>query len=526
MEHSASESQTTTMDQQQNIVLVWVKWFLNVLWELWGEPILIGLRLYEPKDRTYGRSEIPFSHMEKRLHDNPDVTVNFYKAIMPNGKDWVWYQVWEDKAAQRATGRRADMVFCHGTGVHSGTLASHSRRYLDAGFRLVVPDLPSHGYSTGVHVYQRHGIGYTAGVHRVIHDIDRRDEEESGIRREKKDKRARFLLGLSFGGLIAMIYPIHFPGSRRDDTSTPDEIPIDGIIGVGPLIDYSRNNVKVGLATHIFVSFLDLFNFTRLELFVPHKKVLDKDPKVYKTLVDQDMRSHRGAFRVGHLLCLRDAIAEIQEKAGQFTHPLYVQQGLQDRVVGVTEVISWLRRCNSVDVKLSVYPICQHVIYRKAKTEVEDRAGRVAVLDDNVAWMSDRSPGQGHIDRAMSFSSDYSGDMTPNMSRSASFSVSDAATPDEALRNQADPGIVATTIESISGKIDNAIENAAVASAIPDAASGLTHRGEKVAAPPAPAVSAATAAHVDRHSPQWSEQHIYRPNWTLPEDLRPYDVPL
>ena len=100
------------MDQQQNIVLVWVKWFLNVLWELWGEPILIGLRLYEPKDRTYGRSEIPFSHMEKRLHDNPDVTVNFYKAIMPNGKDWVWYQVWEDKAAQRATGRRADMVFC------------------------------------------------------------------------------------------------------------------------------------------------------------------------------------------------------------------------------------------------------------------------------------------------------------------------------------------------------------------------------------------------------------------------------
>ncbi|WFD36938.1 hypothetical protein MCUN1_003830 [Malassezia cuniculi] len=514
-------------DEQQtqpNAVIAFFQWFFRVLWEVWGEPILMGLRLYEPKDRTYGRAKIPFSKMEKRLHDNPDVTVSFHKTMMPNNKDFVWYQVWEDKAAQRATGRKADMIFCHGTGVHSGTLASHSRRYLDAGFRLIVPDLPSHGYSTGVHVYQRHGIGYTAGVRQVIHDVDRRDEEESGVRREKKDKRVRFLLGLSFGGLVALIYPLHFPGSRRDDTTDMDEIPIDGIIGVGPLIDYARDNIKIGSLVRVLALFLDLFNLTRLELFVPHKKVLDKDPKVYKTLVDQDMRSHRGAFRIGHLLCIRDMIGELQDNAHKFTHPLYVQQGLQDRVVVVADVISWVRRCNSEDLKLSVYPVCQHVIYRKAKTEEEDRAGRIAVLEDNVAWMSERSPGQGHINRAMSFSSDIGGEVSPAMTRSASFSVSGAVTPTD--NNGPEPGLVASTLHSLSERIDSAIESAAVASAIPDATAGLTHRGLKITAPDAPVVSAATAAHIDRHSPEWIEQHIYRPNWTLSEELRPYDIPM
>lgn len=500
-------------------VVAFFQWFCRVFWDVWGEPILIGLRLYEPKDRTYGRSEVPFSKMEKRLHENPDVTVSFYKTMMPNGKDWVWYQVWEDKVAMRATGRKADMIFCHGTGVHSGTLASHSRRYLDAGIRLIVPDLPSHGYSTGVHVYQRRGIGYTRGVRQVIHDIDRRDEEESGVHREKKEKRARFLLGLSFGGLVAMLYPVHFPASLREDTTDMTEIPIDGVIGVGPLIDYSRNNIKLGPLVHLLSNALDLLNLTRLELFVPHKKVLDKDPKVYQTLVDQDMRSHRGAFRVGHLLCIRDMITELQDYAPKYVHPLYVQQGLQDRVVVVADVVSWLRRCNSRDVKLSIYPVCQHVIYRKDKSPEVDRAGRVAVLDDNVAWICDRSPGQGHIDRGISFSSDL-GDVTPSL-RYAS-TLSGSATPEEVPR--AEPALTDAAVNSFADRLDTAIENAAVASAVPNVSTeGLTHRGEK-GAEPALAVDPAAVPRVDRHSPEWTEQRVYAPNWTLPEDMRPYDV--
>lgn len=49
--------------------------------------------------------------MEKRLYEKDDVEVSFHKVMLENGKDWVWYQIWQDPVAMRETGRDADMVF-------------------------------------------------------------------------------------------------------------------------------------------------------------------------------------------------------------------------------------------------------------------------------------------------------------------------------------------------------------------------------------------------------------------------------
>jgi len=367
----------------------------RTLWEVVAEPALTKAGLYEPADRTYGRSDIPWSPMEKRLHSNPDLTVWFGKAMMNNGKDWAWYQVWEDKAAQKKTGRKADMIFVHGTGVHSGTLASHSRRYLDAGFRLIVPDLISHGYSTGVHVYQRHLSAYTEGLHVVLHDVARRDDaaENDGVPRPKADRRTTFMMGLSFGGLVAHMYALHYPNSLREEPNGEFEVPVDGIIGVGPIIEYSRANVRIPWFLQQLIWYGDTYcGLGRVEVIVPHKRVLDKDPKVYKTLVTEDKRSHQGAFRVGHLLCIHFAAEEIQKRAHEIRHPTFVQQGGQDRVACHEAAINFIRDISSPDKKMTIYPVCQHVIYRKAKTEEEDLAGRVACVEDNVEWMCERSP--------------------------------------------------------------------------------------------------------------------------------------
>jgi alpha-beta hydrolase superfamily lysophospholipase len=364
------------------------------MWEVVGEPALTRLGLYEPEDRTYGRAEIPFSPMEKRLHANPDVTVWFGKAMHPNGLDWSWYQVWEDRAAIKRTGRVADMIFVHGTGVHSGTLASHSRRYLDAGFRLIVPDLVSHGYSTGLHVYQRHLSAYTEGLHAVLHDVARRDDdsENDGKPRRKAERRTTFMLGLSFGGLVAHMYALHYPHSLREEEQGDDEVPIDGIIGVGPIIEYARSNIKIPWLLQQAIWYGDTYcGLGRVEVIVPHKKCLDKDPKVYKTLVTEDKRSHQGAFRVGHLLCIHFAAEEIQKRAHEIRHPTFVQQGGQDRVACHGAAINFIRDISSTDKRMAIYPVCQHVIYRKAKTEEEDLAGRVACVEDNVEWMCERS---------------------------------------------------------------------------------------------------------------------------------------
>lgn len=368
---------------------------------------MTAVGLYEPRDRTYGRARIPFSPMEQRLHSNPDIKIWFGKAPMSNGKDFAWYQVWEDVQAQKRTGRKADMIFVHGTGVHGGTLASHSRRYLDAGFRVIVPDLPSHGYSTGLHVFQKDISGYTVGLHATLNDVARRDDllNNGGIRTSKRDRRDTFMLGLSFGGLVALQYGLDYPHSLRSDNSDDWEVPIDGIIAVGPMIGYAQSSVRISRPVEIAIRVCNsVLHLQRLEMIVPHKKVLDKDPKVYKALVSEDKRSHQGAFRVGHLTAIYYGMLALQARAGEFKHPLFIQQGGQDRVVDFADCINFVRNVSSEDKRCTIYPVCQHVIYRKAKTEEEDLAGRVACIEDNVDWMCERSRATG-MPRQMSAAS-------------------------------------------------------------------------------------------------------------------------
>ncbi|CAO1622606.1 unnamed protein product [Jaminaea pallidilutea] len=410
----------------------------KTLWEVFGEPYLTSAGLYEAPDRTYGRADIPFSPMEQRLHQNPDVTVWFGKAMMPNGKDFTWYQVWEDKAAQARTGRNADMIFVHGTGVHGGTLASHSRRYLENGFRLIVPDLPSHGYSTGLHVYQESIRGYTAGLHAVLHDVARRDDALSSWSTPtlKCDRKTTFMLGLSFGGLVALFYALHFPASLRQDTSDDKEIPIDGILAVGPMIGYSTTNVYIPKPLEYMIRlFQSGGSLGRVELLVPHKRCLDKDPKVYKTLVSEDKRSHQGAFRLGHIAAIQFGMVELRERAGEIKHPIFVQQGGQDRVVHFEQCLQFVRDLGTDDKRCTVYPVCQHVIYRKAKTEEEDQAGRVVCIEDNTKWMCERSMPPGQRDRQESKAS-ISSELTVFDEGPGCHPMEDDSTPPVWDRNQ------------------------------------------------------------------------------------------
>lgn len=280
--------------------------------------------------------------------------------------------------------------------MHSGTLASQCRRYLDAGFRLIVPDLPSHGFSSGLHVYQKNMAGFCSGLHAVLHDVAARDQAESpfpSIRPSKLERRQTFMLGLSFGGLVAFSYALQFPASYRHDTTDLNEIPIDGLIGVGPMVAYNTRFVVVGAFLQwLFTIMLFVFRLGRLEVIVPHKKVVDKDPKVYESLIMQDPRSHQGSFRIGHLHCIVTAIQALRDRAEEIRHPIYIQMGGEDRVADNEAALQWIRRTKAEDKRYEVYPICQHVIYKKAKNQHDDLAGRISVIADNVEWMVERSP--------------------------------------------------------------------------------------------------------------------------------------
>lgn len=361
-------------------------------WEAYGRPLLKSIGLYTNDDLSYGRTSIPFSGMESRLYAQEDIDVWYGKVMMPNGKDWCWYQVWQHKSFLNKE-NQADVLFVHGTGVHSGTLAGHARRYLEEGFRLIVPDLVSHGYSSGVHVYQRKMSAYTEGLHEVLHDVARRDDTRLGNRSDKSQahRHKTFMLGLSFGGTVAMHYAMDYPGSKRGSKEVEQgEIPIDGLVVVGPILGYSPFNIVMPTYLTYIILALNAIGAGCMELTVPHKKCLDKDPKVYAALIDEDKRSHQGAFRVGHMLCINDAVIDLHRQAHSIQHPIFIQQGGQDRVACPQKTFKWVESIPSNDKRMTVYPVCQHVIYRKAKTEEEDLAGRVACIEDNLAWMMQR----------------------------------------------------------------------------------------------------------------------------------------
>lgn len=105
---------------------------LSTLYEVWGEPFLTKVGLLPNRnthDFTFSRYKIPLSSMEKRLHANEDLEVWFGTCKDEDG-NFHWYQVWEDKKVRGRfvegkgfEGRKGDLLFIHGTGVHGGTFA-------------------------------------------------------------------------------------------------------------------------------------------------------------------------------------------------------------------------------------------------------------------------------------------------------------------------------------------------------------------------------------------------------------------
>lgn len=82
----------------------------------------------------------------------------------------------------------------------------------------------------------------------------------------------------------------------------------------------------------------------------------------------------------------------LEANVKSFKHPLLIQQGGQDIVADTNIAFNYLTRTSTKkeDKEFWIYPVCQHVIYRKAKTEEEDKAGRVVVIGDNVEWMKNK----------------------------------------------------------------------------------------------------------------------------------------
>ena len=148
-------------------------------------------------DPTYGRYTLPFHPDETAIRN--EVHAWDARIFTSNDKkEWIFYQVWESKDQTKR--RNRDLIYCHGVNDFGGKFALHARKFIDAGYRIILPDLWSHGRSTGLHGYITSCESLAAAVDAVICDVAERDRKQ-GQTQAQLDARKRFIAGSSMGEL-------------------------------------------------------------------------------------------------------------------------------------------------------------------------------------------------------------------------------------------------------------------------------------------------------------------------------------
>ncbi|TVR02898.1 MAG: alpha/beta hydrolase [Deltaproteobacteria bacterium] len=94
------------------------------------------------------------------------------------------------------------LVVVHGYGEHGGRYVERLGPFVDAGFRVVLPDMRGHGKSDGPRGHVLHFDAYAADVEQLVDHL--------GVSPERLH-----LLGHSNGGLISLLYLLTRPRSVR-----------------------------------------------------------------------------------------------------------------------------------------------------------------------------------------------------------------------------------------------------------------------------------------------------------------------
>lgn len=123
-------------------------------------------------------------------------------------------QVWQPKDPSKRVAK--DLYLCHGVNDYGGKFAEHAKAFLDRGYRLIAPDLWSHGRSTGLHAYVTSVDSLAAAVDAVICDVAYRDKK-GGVSDRDLDSRKRYVVGMSMGGFTALFYTIQYPPKPISD---------------------------------------------------------------------------------------------------------------------------------------------------------------------------------------------------------------------------------------------------------------------------------------------------------------------
>ncbi|WVF72190.1 hypothetical protein IAT40_007002 [Kwoniella sp. CBS 6097] len=416
----------------------------NPLWEV-IEPHLVRSGLYTVPDPTYGRWTAPPHPPHLPLINHPEVTHKYRRIFLPpyesfaskneaydttqiihaedvqlieeeiesgvkRGGRWVCYSTWEMKEEPKGgwegggRGRGRDMVVVH------------------AGFRVIIPDLPSYGRSTGIHSYLPSLLLLTSCLHVVLTDVVQNDLANG------REQSKVFLCGASMGGWTVLYYLLKYPptedptdvASQASDPDSPllppgqgkgyenierdrkDEkvrIHVAGAFVLCPMVEVSKNSRPsivveyIGRALSYVAGSLPLAKAVRGNVSddprVEEDFEADREWKIRRPLADIAALCYSGMLRIGTGLAALEGMLELERRAEEINAPIRLVHGNKDRATSHLGTLRIFDRLPNEDKEIEIYDGYEHVMLKVGIDSADDEK-RQRVLADWRSWLLQR----------------------------------------------------------------------------------------------------------------------------------------
>ncbi|GAA5870092.1 hypothetical protein JCM8547_001460 [Rhodosporidiobolus lusitaniae] len=351
-------------------------------------------------DPTWGRDSLPRSAEEEGVKEEYGARDG---RVYLDGKgegeisEWVSYQVWEPKDGVEK--KEADIVWCHGINDYGGKFSVHAPFFLDKGYRVVVPDLPSHGRSTGMHVHLESMEKLADAVYEVVKDVALSDsqlvQEHKGAAGETHttQKRKIFIAGQSLGGFTAVYTCLKYgtptttslpPSSGHDSTHTYHPT-LSGGIFLCPMLAISpesRPSYLVELAARGLSAVAGALPFAEA-----NKGKNTEDPSVEEEF-QADPQTYHGKLRIASGLAILKGLIDVNSRLSSLTLPFLLCHGTGDRVTSPSgsQLLHSTASTAEEEKEIKLYEGYEHILLRKGRDERDD-VRRMRVLGDVGEWL-------------------------------------------------------------------------------------------------------------------------------------------
>ncbi|WVW83037.1 hypothetical protein I302_105054 [Kwoniella bestiolae CBS 10118] len=396
----------------------------NPAWEL-IEPYLVNTGLYKIPDPTYGRYTLPPHPPHLEVINNPDVSHRYRRVFLPpyssfknlheaydttqityaedvklteeevvsgveRGGRWVVYSIWEMKGepeggwVEGGKGLGRDMILCHGLGDYGLRYTPHLLHFLKAGFRVIIPDLPSYGRSTGVHSYLPSFLVLPAALHVCLTDIVQQDLASG------REQRKVFLCGASMGGWTVPL-PEEGEGEgynnlERERKDEKVRIHVAGAYVLCPMVEVSKESVPPKIVQHIGRAISCVAG--ALPFVQGVRGRVSDDPRVEEDF-EADPLCYHGKLRIATGFAALEAMSELDRRAEEINVPIRLVHGNKDRATSHLGTMKLFERLPNKDKQLQIFDDYEHVMLKIGVDEADDEK-RQRVLADWRAWLLQR----------------------------------------------------------------------------------------------------------------------------------------